>query len=83
MEAKHYSEKLWELLTPFSKTKEGVMMVAAVNLKTAIELYTLVLDEDTDIEHLIVETAVKRIPKLRERMSLVTEDEDDDEPTIH
>ena len=83
MEAKHYSEKLWELLTPFSKTKEGVMMVAAVNLKTAIELYTLVLDEDTDIEHLIVETAVKSIPKLRERMSLVTEDEDDDEPTIH
>jgi len=54
-----------------------VSMIAAVLLKTSIELYTLSLKENSDIERLITEEVVPTIPKLRDNMKRMVK------PTLH
>ena len=54
-----------------------VSMIAAVLLKTSIELYTVSLKENSDIERLITEEVVTTIPKLRDGMERMIK------PTLH
>ena len=54
-----------------------VLMLAAVLLKTSIELYTISLKENSDIERLITEEVVPTIPKLRDGMKRMVN------PTLH
>ena len=57
--------------------KSDVSIIAAVLLKTSIELYTIALKENSDIERLITEEAVPSIPKLRDSMERMVK------PTLH
>ena len=58
--------------------KNALLSSAAVLLKTSIELYTISLKENSDIERLITEEVVPAIPKLRDNMKRMVKP-----PTIH
>jgi len=71
---------IWEVIFHNFKNegnKNEVSAIAAVLLKTSIELYTISLKENSDIERLITEEVVPSIPKLRDGMKHMTN------PTLH
>ena len=72
---------IWEVIFRNFKNKSSkndVSIIAAVLLKTSIELYTIALKENSDIERLITEEVVPTIPKLRDNMKRMVKP-----PTIH
>jgi hypothetical protein len=56
---------LWKMLTPFTENREDVMMASAILLKTAIQMYTVVMT-DEDIAGLLSHEVCESIPELRE-----------------
>ena len=64
LEMYELQHKLWELLTPYTETHEDVMMSTAVLMKTAIQMYTVVLT-DEDIERLLAHYIRDSIPEIR------------------
>ena len=75
------AKDIWEVIFRYFKNKSDkndVLIIAAVLLKTSIELYTIALKEDSDIERLITEEVVPAIPKLRDNMKRMVKP-----PTIH
>ena len=62
---KEMQEKLYELIS--SGTKEDLMMSSAILMKTAIELYTVVLPDEA-IESMLTNEIVNSIPALRKGM---------------
>ena len=74
------AKDIWEVIFSYFKNKSDkndVLIIAAVLLKTSIELYTLSLKENSDIERLITEEVVPAIPKLRDNMKRMVK------PTMH
>ena len=74
------AKDIWEVIFRYFKNKSSkndVSVIAAVLLKTSIELYTVSLKENSDIERLITEEVVPSIPKLRDGMKHMTN------PTLH
>ena len=75
-----FNKDIWEVIfrnLENEDNKNEVSMVAAVLLKTSIELYTVSLKENSDIERLITEEVVPTIPKLRDGMERMIK------PTLH
>ena len=75
-----FVKDIWEVIfrnLENEDNKNEVSMVAAVLLKTSIELYTVSLKENSDIERLITEEVVPTIPKLRDGMERMIK------PTLH
>ena len=75
-----FVKDIWEVIFHNFKNesnKNEVSAIAAVLLKTTIELYTVSLKENSDIERLITEEVVPSIPKLRDGMKHMTN------PTLH
>jgi len=74
------AKEIWEVIFRNLENKDNknaLMSSAAVLLKTSIELYTISLKENSDIERLITEEAVPSIPKLRDGMKRMVN------PTLH
>ena len=74
------AKEIWEVIFRNLENKDNknnLLTSAAVLLKTSIELYTIALKENSDIERLITEEAVPSIPKLRDCMKHMTN------PTLH
>jgi len=67
IEMYEFNKKLWELIEPHSSTKHDVLMASAVLLKTAIQLYTVVLD-DNDISAMLSHEVSESIPVLRKKL---------------
>ena len=79
-EMENLAEEIWEVIFRNLENKDNknnLLTSAAVLLKTSIELYTVALKENSDIERLITEEAVPSIPKLRDGMKGMVK------PTIH
>ena len=75
-----FANEIWEVISRNFRDKDykdKVLLPAAILLKTSIELYTMALKENSDIERLITEEAVQSIPKLRDGMKDMVK------PTIH
>ena len=75
-----FVKDIWEVIFHNFKNegnKNEVSAIAAVLLKTSIELYTVSLKENSDIERLITEEVVPTIPKLRDGMKRMIK------PTLH
>ena len=75
-----FANDIWEVISRNFKEKDykdKVLLPAAILLKTSIELYTISLKENSDIERLITEEAVPSIPRLRDGMKRMVK------PTIH
>ena len=75
------AKEIWEVIFRNLENKDNknnLLTSAAVLLKTSIELYTIALKEDSDIERLITEEVVPTIPKLRDNMKRMVKP-----PTIH
>ena len=75
-----FVKDIWEVIFRNFKNegnKNEVLIPASVLLKTSIELYTIALKENSDIERLITEEAVPSIPKLRDSMERMVK------PTMH
>ena len=66
LEMYELQRKLWELLTPYTESNEDVMMSTAVLMKTAIQMYTVVMS-DEDIERLLANYISASIPEIREQ----------------
>ena len=62
---KEMQEKLYELIS--SGTREDLLMSSAILMKTAIELYTVVLPDEA-IESMLTNDMVDSIPALRKGM---------------
>ena len=58
-------KKLYELIS--SGTKEDLLMSSAILIKTAIELYTVILPDEA-IENMLTNEIVDSIPAIREQM---------------
>ena len=72
-----FAKDIWKVVNRNLGNKDNVLTSAAILLKTSIELYTIALEEDSDIERLITEEAVPSIPKLRDSMERMVK------PTLH
>ena len=57
--------KIYELVS--SGTKEDLLMSSAILIKTAIELYTVILPDEA-IENMLTNEIVDSIPAIREKM---------------
>ena len=57
--------KIYELVS--SGTKDDLMMSSAILIKTALELYTVILPDEA-IEHMLTNEIVDSIPAIREKM---------------
>ena len=80
-EMEKLAEEIWEVIFRNLENKDNknnLLTSAAVLLKTSIELYTIALKEDSDIERLITEEVVPTIPKLRDNMKRMVKP-----PTLH
>ena len=58
-------KKLYELVS--SGSKEDLLMSSAILIKTAIELYTVILPDEA-IEQMLTNEIVDSIPAIREKM---------------
>ena len=67
-------KKLYELVS--SGSKEDLLMSSAILIKTAIELYTVILPDEA-IESMLTNEIVHSIPAIREKM------EGTINPTVH
>ena len=63
--ATEMQRKVYELVS--SGTKEDLMMSSAILIKTALELYTVILPDEA-IEHMLTNEIVDSIPAIREKM---------------
>ena len=63
--ATEMQKKVYELVA--SGTKEDLMMSSAILMKTAIELYTVILPDEA-IESMLTNEIVNSIPAIREKM---------------
>ena len=62
-----FNSDLWKMVTPFTENREDVMMASAVLLKTAIQMYTVVMS-DEDIAALLSHEVCESIPDLRDNL---------------
>ena len=79
-EMEKLAKEIWEVIGRNLENKDNknaLLSSAAVLLKTSIELYTISLKENSDIERLITEEVVPTIPKLRDGMERMIK------PTLH
>ena len=67
-------KRIYELVA--SGSKDDLMMSSAILMKTAIELYTVVLPDEA-IENMLTNEIVNSIPAIREKM------EGSLNPTVH
>ena len=67
-------KKIYELVS--SGSKEDLLMSSAILIKTAIELYTVILPDEA-IENMLTNEVVNSIPSIREKM------EGSLNPTVH
>ena len=67
-------KRLYELVS--SGSKEDLLMSSAVLIKTAIELYTVILPDEA-IENMLTNEIVDSIPSIREKMEGTLK------PTVH
>ena len=67
-------KKLYELVS--SGSKEDLLMSSAILIKTAIELYTVILPDEA-IENMLTNEIVDSIPAIREKMEGTLH------PTVH
>ena len=58
-------KKIYELV--LSDSKEDLMMSSAILIKTALEMYTVVLPDEA-IENMLTNEVVNSIPSIREKM---------------
>ena len=65
MQMEEMQKKIYELVS--AGTQEDLLMSSAVLMKTAIELYTIILP-DEDIESMLTNEIVDSIPAIREKM---------------
>ena len=72
--ATQMQRKVYELVS--SGTKEDLMMSSAILMKTAIELYTVILPDEA-IENMLTNEILNSIPAIREKM------EGTINPTVH
>ena len=72
--ATEMQKKVYELVS--SGTKEDLMMSSAILMKTAIELYTVILPDEA-IENMLTNEIVNSIPAIREKMQGTIN------PTVH
>ena len=72
--ATQMQKKVYELVA--SGTKDDLLMSSAILMKTAIELYTVILPDEA-IEHMLTNEIVDSIPAIREKM------ENSINPTVH
>jgi len=72
--ATEMQRKVYELVS--SGTKEDLMMSSAILMKTAIELYTVILPDEA-IENMLTNEIVNSIPAIREKMQGTIN------PTVH
>ena len=72
--ATEMQKKVYELVA--SGTKDDLMMSSAILMKTAIELYTVILPDEA-IESMLTNEIVNSIPAIREKM------EGSLHPTVH
>ena len=74
MKMESMQKKLYELVS--SGSKEDLLMSSAILIKTAIELYTVILPDEA-IEQMLTNEIVDSIPAIREKM------EGTINPTVH
>ena len=67
-------KKIYELVS--SGSKEDLLMSSAILIKTALELYTVILPDEA-IEHMLTNEVVDSIPAIREKMEGTLN------PTVH
>ena len=67
-------KKIYELVS--SGSKEDLLMSSAILIKTAIELYTVILPDEA-IENMLTNEIVDSIPAIREKMEGTLH------PTVH
>ena len=72
--ATEMQRKVYELVS--SGTKDDLLMSSAILMKTAIELYTVILPDEA-IESMLTNEIVNSIPAIREKM------EGSLHPTVH
>ena len=65
MKMESMQKKLYELVS--SGSKEDLLMSSAILIKTAIELYTVILPDEA-IEQMLTNEIVDSIPAIREKM---------------
>ena len=63
--ATQMQRKVYELVS--SGTKEDLMMSSAILMKTAIELYTVILPDEA-IENMLTNEILNSIPAIRQKM---------------
>ena len=63
--ATQMQRKVYELIA--SGTKEDLMMSSAILMKTAIELYTVILPDEA-IESMLTNEILNSIPAIRQKM---------------
>ena len=74
MKMESMQKKLYELVS--SGSKEDLLMSSAILIKTAIELYTVILPDEA-IENMLTNEIVDSIPAIREKMEGTLH------PTVH
>ena len=72
--ATQMQKKIYELIS--SGSKDDLLMSSAILMKTAIELYTVILPDEA-IESMLTNEIVNSIPAIREKM------EGSLNPTVH
>ena len=65
MKMESMQKKIYELIS--SGTREDLLMSSAILMKTAIELYTVILPDEA-IEEMLTGDIVNSIPAIREKM---------------
>ena len=63
--ATQMQKKIYELVS--SGSKDDLLMSSAILMKTAIELYTVILPDEA-IENMLTNEIVNSIPAIREKM---------------
>ena len=72
--ATQMQKKIYELVS--SGSKDDLLMSSAILMKTAIELYTVILPDEA-IESMLTNEIVNSIPSIREKMEGTLK------PTVH
>ena len=72
--ATQMQKKIYELVS--SGSKDDLLMSSAILMKTAIELYTVILPDEA-IESMLTNEIVNSIPAIREKMEGTLK------PTVH
>jgi len=65
--AQIFEEMLWGHVESLTENHKDVIITSAILIKIALSLYTVILENDEDVEK-IAHAAMKTIPQLRARM---------------